>query len=478
MKLLENMENLGGSIQTAVQAMIEEMFGKEVDEDQVEEIVSKLKLSDILILDQAYTNDDKEAVADILGRELVEYSMGRAATSAASNRPQPGRAQAGQQPKKEPGTQNTVQTNRNYSGGVQNGVSTQNIDNEDDPDAMVQDNEPIKEGSGEQWNSRELVRALEDVAIDEEPDDPQGAAGLQMLANRINQSYPDSVDMSDIYELLREPQLRGISFEDVKYALQATGFLDFMEATTVKENDETMYLELANFADEWAYDNDLPFGSEHHGVNDIADEFAELGIDTRKLAIQWVKDQINDANSVWNINGYFGPERMDDEELAEEDSDENTYSVANVLGFLHTWNDKGKLDSEQLNQLKQMIRARSINGEISFDDLFGRLNRKGFDVNKFRQGLDHFVANYKFNENDEELQENIGLECEYCGTTSDVEECPRCETDYCMGCSVDMNGDCPHCGTEYNRIHSQESIQEQTNVVDMVAWLKRRAGIS
>lgn len=313
MKLFEEME--GGSIKDAIQKMVNDMFREELDDDQIEEIVNDLSLSDLLALDKAYTDGDKETVSRILGPlPQLEYSMGvnRQPTSAASNRPAPGRAQQGQQQKKEPGTQNTVQTIRNYSSGAQNAVTTQNIDNEDDPDQVMQDPEPIEEsdeqlyldlanradewaydndlpfgsehmgvndmadefaelgidtfelakewvmdqirdpnsmwnaegnfgpdgdfddfeesvteGSGEQWNSQEVVRALEEVAMDAEPDDPEGAAGLQMLANRINQSFPDSVDMSDIHNMLREPQLRGINFEDVKYALQATGFLEF-----------------------------------------------------------------------------------------------------------------------------------------------------------------------------------------------------------------------------------------------------------
>lgn len=147
MKLIENIERLGNSMESAIKNMVEEMFGRELSNEEVGEIVNSLKLSDILVLDTAYTQSDKERVASILGiDELTEYSMGRGkASSQAASRPAPARRPAGQQPQKEPGTQNTTQTNRNYSGGAQNAVTTPNIDNEDDPDAVMQDPEAVEE---------------------------------------------------------------------------------------------------------------------------------------------------------------------------------------------------------------------------------------------------------------------------------------------------------------------------------------------
>lgn len=246
MKLFEEME--GGSIKDAIQKMVNDMFREELDDDQIEEIVNSLSLSDLLALDKAYSDGDKEAVSRILGPlPQLEYSMGvgRQPTSQASNRPAPGRVQQGQQQKKEPGTQNTVQTNRNYSSGAQNAVTTQNIDNEDDPDQVMQDQEPIE------------------------------------------------------------------------------------------ESDEQLYLDLANRADEWAYENDLPFGSEHMGVNDMADEFAELGINTFELAKEWVMDQIRDPNSMWNAEGNFGPDGdFDDFEESTKPSPVNEDNVIDMVKWL------------------------------------------------------------------------------------------------------------------------------------------------
>jgi hypothetical protein len=155
MKLLEDMQDMGGSIHAAIQKMINDMFHEELDDDVIDDIVSNLSLSDLLALDKAYTNGDKETVRDVIGPlPQLEYSMGVSRpqptftkpTSAASARPAPNAA-AGQQKKTGAGTVNTVQTNRNYNSGAQNAVTTQKIDtqNPDDPNAPPQDDEELKE---------------------------------------------------------------------------------------------------------------------------------------------------------------------------------------------------------------------------------------------------------------------------------------------------------------------------------------------
>lgn len=139
MKLFEAINLDGISISQAIKDMVQDMFQQELDEEQAEAIAKGLSLSDIIALDSAYTNWQKEEVLDIIGPlPQMEYSMGGGApkaTSSASERPAPGRRDAPAANKK-PGSQNTTQTNRAYSGGVQNGVTTQNTDMEDDPDAM------------------------------------------------------------------------------------------------------------------------------------------------------------------------------------------------------------------------------------------------------------------------------------------------------------------------------------------------------
>lgn len=238
MKLFEDMDEMGGSINDVIQKIVNELFHEELDDDDIEEIVNDLSLSDIINLDNAYTDGDKESIRDILGPlpQLDEYSMGqgRKATSSAASRPAPTRKEPAGGEKKSGGS-NGVQTNRNYSGGVQ---TTQNIDGSDevdDPDAVMKDEEPVDEANSgsfdnERFNSQEVVRALEAAAEDENEDDPMFSAGLQMVANRINQSYPDSITIPDIMNMLNEPQLRGVRKEDIEYALMAAGIMDFMES--------------------------------------------------------------------------------------------------------------------------------------------------------------------------------------------------------------------------------------------------------
>ena len=91
MKLLESIEETGGSIQDAITTMVADMFQVELDEAQVLEIVSNISLSDLLALDKAYTDGDHDTAQNILGPlPQLEYSMGGgSSSSAASNRPNP-----------------------------------------------------------------------------------------------------------------------------------------------------------------------------------------------------------------------------------------------------------------------------------------------------------------------------------------------------------------------------------------------------
>jgi|SRR6056297_143904 len=148
MKLLEDIKDLGDDVHAAIHAMIVEMFREDLDEDVIDEIVSNLGLSDLLALDRAYTEGDQEAVRKIIGPlPQLEYSMGRQASSMASNRPQPGRVEKPQAKDKEAPAKDVTQTNRNYNQGAANAVTTQNIDDED-PDAVMQDpEEPVEETS-------------------------------------------------------------------------------------------------------------------------------------------------------------------------------------------------------------------------------------------------------------------------------------------------------------------------------------------
>jgi len=147
MKLFENVEGFDGSITDAIIKIAEEMFDQDLSETQASEIVGELKLSDILLLDAAYDNDDKETVAKLLGLEvdkLDEYSMGSQSTSAASNRPAPGRRDAPETSGTDNnGSSSSTKTNRTYSGNNRPAVTTNNIvgdsDDEASSDEVMQD---------------------------------------------------------------------------------------------------------------------------------------------------------------------------------------------------------------------------------------------------------------------------------------------------------------------------------------------------
>jgi hypothetical protein len=144
MKLFENLEDMGGSIQTVIQQIVEELFNEEIDDDVAKEIANRLSLSELLALDIAYTNGDKDEVKNILGDDIqLEYSMGMAhqVTSSASSRPAPSHKDV-QTNAKQAG--DSEQANNSYSGSVQSGVTTANSsdsDEEDSPDAVMTDGE-------------------------------------------------------------------------------------------------------------------------------------------------------------------------------------------------------------------------------------------------------------------------------------------------------------------------------------------------
>jgi hypothetical protein len=159
MKLFEDLEEMGGTIRDAVKKIISDVYQQEPKDDALDEIVNGLSLSDLLELDRAYTAQDAEKIKSVLGpMPQMEYSMGagRQATSQASSRPLPRTAQ-GQQPTAKPGTQNTVQTNRSYSSGAQNAVTSKKVDvnnpaNPNDPNAQQLDpntGEPLEESGSD-----------------------------------------------------------------------------------------------------------------------------------------------------------------------------------------------------------------------------------------------------------------------------------------------------------------------------------------
>jgi hypothetical protein len=137
MKIFEDMKEMGGTINDVIQKMINDMFHEELDDDDITDIVNKLSLSDLLALDDAYSMNDEQAVQDIIGPlSTMEYSMGGgSATSAASSRPA-ARTAAAPAAKKQP---TATQSTSSYSGGGRNTTAS----NEPEPE---DEEEPIEEG--------------------------------------------------------------------------------------------------------------------------------------------------------------------------------------------------------------------------------------------------------------------------------------------------------------------------------------------
>ena len=71
--------------------------------------------------------------------------------------------------------------------------------------------------------------------------------GLQLVAHRINQSYPDSVTIADIMDMLNEPELRSVRKDDVEYALQAAGIMDMMESTEEQVEETVNVVEMTEW---------------------------------------------------------------------------------------------------------------------------------------------------------------------------------------------------------------------------------------
>ena len=95
----------------------------------------------------------------------------------------------------------------------------------------------VAEGTGEQWNSTELIAALLGQAEElRDSEEDQEAEYLTWIAARVNQSYPDSIDSDELYAFANEPQAREYKVSDdaLSFALQSTGF-DTVEEDRIME---------------------------------------------------------------------------------------------------------------------------------------------------------------------------------------------------------------------------------------------------
>ena len=207
--------------------------------------------------------------------------------------------------------------------------------------------------TGEEFNSDEVRRAFDSIASQEEAEDPQLAAGLSMIAHRINQSYPDSVTVADIMGMLNEPDLRGVRADDIEYALQASGFTDFTEGTTVTE-DDVDFDSLADQLDQYMYANGLRFNGqyrqledENFGMDDIAEEMWENDILSLEQAIADMTMEgeagTQDGES-WDERDGFDDDEDDFDESADvrptfPNASNTKYSIGDQIIIDGQWHD-------------------------------------------------------------------------------------------------------------------------------------------
>lgn len=159
MKLLENMEELGGSIHEAIKQMVIELFNKELDDEVVDRITSGLGLSDMIALDAAYTNGDRATVKSILGTDIqLEYSMGGRGDiqSAASTRQAPAKKAP---PQKAQAAGNDRDTS-NYSTGVSGKEDPQDIN----VTVNQNDEEELEEVSNKHYVTIKELRRLSGIS--------------------------------------------------------------------------------------------------------------------------------------------------------------------------------------------------------------------------------------------------------------------------------------------------------------------------
>lgn len=216
MKLFEDMEEMGGTINDVIQKMINDMFHEELDDDDITEIVNRLSLSDLLALDDAYSMNDEQAVQDIIGPlSTMEYSMGGgSATSAASSRPAARTAAAPAAKKQTTATQSTS----SYSGGGRNTTASNEPEPEDEEEAIEEgelgdkDWEAIRRKPGQSLSKTKRKKGPNKPKRERTPVEEAGAPDYNPAAGSYNREdendtqygiihYPDT----SISYIIRRP---------------------------------------------------------------------------------------------------------------------------------------------------------------------------------------------------------------------------------------------------------------------------------
>lgn len=472
MKIFEDMKEMGRTINDVIQKMINDVFNEELDDDQVKEIVSKLSLSDILSLDNAYTAGDNEAIQDILGPlPTMEYSMGgnHPTASAASSRPtvQPA---GGAAANKKPGAQNTTQTNRSYSGGVQNGVITKNIDNEDDPE-QVDPEEPIEE-SDDGDTTWEVTM----------PIDTPVQTG-EKIYNALNKRGIDYDDLGWSYE--KNDSIVTVLCNDHSSARKVSGILRRFIHPAKNQLPKIKEIRNDNMPVEEAGPPDYNPDSRGHDDYNLEQLAAEYHATMAGMGHRDEQDIIDDMYAIAD------PDAVDDILNGINEAGAPDYNPARggynnaECEFCGTTNDLhqcrtcdtdfcpscagpdsecphcGDPDNAMLNMSEEQVDESIPSAFHIGDEVIDDQGRTG--VISGKPYMDHIHVNfYNYGEKAVKMS-NLQLN-DYAG--SDEEDNDQLDI---------------YSQAEYDRIHSgdefEESIEESAGVVDMVKWLKRRAGL-
>ena len=101
--------------------------------------------------------------------------------------------------------------------------------------------------SSEEWNSDEVIRALNASGEEMALDDPELGEFLDRIADRVNQSHPTSVSYSDLMSILNEPwsrepkygHLQNMAKQELDFALKAAGILESIDEHDDLQNEMT-----------------------------------------------------------------------------------------------------------------------------------------------------------------------------------------------------------------------------------------------
>ena len=70
MRLLEKLKDYDDNIAVALKAMVSDVMGMELDDDQARTIVNSMGLSDVLAIDSALEKSDSDAIQTLITKHL------------------------------------------------------------------------------------------------------------------------------------------------------------------------------------------------------------------------------------------------------------------------------------------------------------------------------------------------------------------------------------------------------------------------